>query len=99
VSSRLWPVGEPAQADYERLRALALAGEPCDELVAARRFDRCGLAGLISWPAVERDYLGSLIGATRPAWCGDEDPRQQRLRDTYGFLLADGDSDSQRAVG
>jgi hypothetical protein len=100
VSSRFWPVSEPAQADYERLRALALAAEPCDELLVARRFDRRGLAGLINWPAAEPDYLGSLIGATRPAWCGrDEDPRQQRLRDTYGLLLADGDSDSLRAVG
>ena len=99
MSSRFWPVGEPAQADYERLRALALAAEPCDELLAARRFDRRGLAGLISWPRAEPDYLGSLIGATRPAWCGEEDPRQQRLRDTYGFLLADGDSDSLREVG
>ena len=40
MSSRFWPVGEPAQADYERLRALALAAEPGDELLAARRFDR-----------------------------------------------------------
>jgi len=92
-------VGEPAQADYERLRALALAGEPCHELLAARRFERRGLAGLISWPAAEPDYVGSLVGATRPAWCGDEDPREQRLRDTYGFLLADSEGDSLRAVG
>src|SRR5450755_547499 len=98
VSSRFWPVGEPAQSDYERLRALALAAEPGDEVLAARRFDRRGLAGLISGPAAEPDYLGSLVGATRPAWCGDEDPRQQQLRDTYGFL-AGGDSDSLRAVG
>jgi hypothetical protein len=95
----LWPVGEPAQSDYEQLRASALAGEPCDELLAARRFERRGLAGLISWPAAEPDYLGSLLGATRPAWCGDEDPREQRLRDTYGFLLADGESHSLRAAG
>ena len=98
MSSRFWPVGEPAQSDYERLRALALAAEPGDEVLAARRFDRRGLAGLISWPAAEPDYLGSLVGATRPAWCGDEDPRPQQLRDTYGFL-AGGDSDSLRAVG
>ena len=50
MSSRLWPVAEPAQADYERLRAFVLAGESCDELLAARRFHRRGLAGLISWP-------------------------------------------------
>jgi hypothetical protein len=99
VSSRFWPVGEPAQADYERLRALALDREPCDELLAARRFERRGLAGLISWPAAEPDYLGSLVGATRPAWCGDQDPREQRLRDVYGLMLAGGEGYSLRAVG
>jgi hypothetical protein len=99
VSSRLWPVSEPAQADYERLRALVLAGEPGDESLAARRFARRGLAGLISWPQAEPDYVGSLHGACRPAWCGGEDPREQRLRDAYGFLVADGDSYSLRAAG
>ena len=98
MSSRFWPVGEPAQADYERLRALALDGQS-DELLAARRFERRGLAGLISWPQAEPDYLGSLVGATRPAWCGDEDPREQRLRDVYGLMLADGEGYSLRAVG
>jgi len=99
VSSRFWPIAEPAQADYERLRELALAGGPVDELLAARRFARRGLAGLINWPQSERDYLGSLIGACRPAWCGGEDPREERLRDAYGFLLAGRDSYSLRAVG
>ena len=99
MSSRFWPVGEPAQADYERLRALALAAEPCDELLAARRFERRGLAGLISWPTSEPDYRGSLVGATRRAWCGDEDPREQRLRDVYGLMLAGGEGYSLRAVG
>jgi hypothetical protein len=99
VSSRFWPVAEPAQADYERLRALVLAGERCDELLAARRFGRRGLAGLISWPQAEPEYLGSLVGACRPAWCGGEDPREQQLRDAYGLLLADADSRLLRAVG
>jgi len=99
VSSRFWPVAEPAQADYEQLRALVLAGERCGELLAARRFERRGLAGLISWPQAERDYLGSVTGACRPAWCGSDDPREQRLRDAYGFLLADADSNLSRAVG
>ena len=101
MSARFWPVGEPAQADYERLRTLALAGKPCDEyeLLAARRFERRGLAGLISWPQAEPDYLGSLVGATRRAWCGDEDPREQRLRDVYALMLAGGESHSLRAVG
>jgi hypothetical protein len=99
VSSRFWPVAESAQADYERLRALALAGEACDELLVARRFERRGLAGLIGWPAAEPDYRGSLVGARRPAWCGSEDPREQQLRDAYGFLLVGADSYSLRAVG
>ena len=52
VSERFWPVAEAAQADYEALRAAALAGEqPRDELAAAR-FARRGLAGLIAWPSV-----------------------------------------------
>jgi len=54
---------------------------------------------LISWPAAEPDYLGSVIGACRPAWCGSEDPRERQLRDAYGFLLGNGDSYSVRAVG
>jgi hypothetical protein len=99
VSSRFWPISEPAQADYEQLRALVLAGEHVDGLLAARRFTRRGLAGLISWPAAEADYLASLIGAPRPPWCGSEDPREQQLRDAYGFLLAGLDSYSLRAVG
>ncbi len=99
MSSRFWPVSEPAQADYERLRELALTGESVDGLLLARRFERRGLAGLISWPAAEPDYLGSVIGARRPAWCGDEDPRERQLCDAYRFLLGDGDSYWLRAVG
>jgi len=99
VSSRFWPVSEPAQADYERLRALALAGEACDGLPVALRFECRGLAGLISWPDAKRDYLGSVSGARRPAWCGSDDPREQQLRDAYGFLLAGADSYWLRAVG
>jgi hypothetical protein len=99
VNSRFWPISESAQADYEQLRALVVAGESLDGLLAARRFARRGLAGLISWPAAERDYLGSLVGAPRPPWCGSEDPREQQLRDAYGFLLAGADSYTLRAVG
>ena len=99
MSSRFWPVSEPAQADYEQLRAVVLAGGSLDRLLAARRFERRGLAGLISWPAAEPDYLGLVIGACRPGWCGSEDPRERQLRDAYGFLLGDGDGYSVRAVG
>jgi hypothetical protein len=88
VSGRFWPIGEAAQADYEALRAAALAGEPArDELVAAR-FARRGLGGLIAWPSSEPVYLGAIVGAQRPAWSGNQDPREAALGDAYGFLLA-----------
>jgi hypothetical protein len=50
VSGRCWPIVESAQADYEQLRELVLTGGELGELLAARRFERRGLAGLISWP-------------------------------------------------
>jgi hypothetical protein len=87
VSERFWPVGEAAQADYEQLRAAVLTGEAIDELLAARRFARRGLAGLIGWPQSHADYLGCLVGASRPAWSGADDPREAQLGDAYGFLL------------
>ena len=87
MSARFWPIAEPAQADYEQLRAIVLAGGELGDILAARRFARRGLAGLISWPSAEPAYLGSVIGAPRPAWCGSEDPREQQLHDTYAFLL------------
>lgn len=85
--TRIWPIAEAAQADYEQLRAATLAGESIDELLAARRFARRGLAGLISWPQAEPAYVGSLVGAARPPWSGAEDPRERELAETYGFLL------------
>ena len=66
MSGRFWPVAEPAQADYEQLRAIVLAGGERGDLLTARRFARRGLAGLISWPVAEPAYLGSVIGARRP---------------------------------
>lgn len=101
MSERFWPVGEAAQADYEALRAAALAGElPRDELAAAR-FARRGLAGLIAWPCAEPVYLGALVGAQRPPWSGAEDPRETSLSDIYGFLVARGSAQSRlgRVVG
>jgi hypothetical protein len=100
VSERFWPVGEAAQADYEQLRAAVLAGAAIDELLAARRFARRGLAGLIGWPRSQADYLGCLVGAARPRWSGVEDPREAQLADAYGFLLGRGAAAQQRrAVG
>ena len=100
MSGRFWPICEPPQADYEQLRETVLAGGEVGEMLAARRFARRGLAGLISWPSAEPAYLGSVIGAHRPPWCGAEDPRERQLRETYAFLLdRDTQSDMLRAVG
>jgi hypothetical protein len=100
VSERFWPLAEAAQADYEALRAAALAGEaPRDELAAAR-FARRGLAGVIAWPRSEPVYLGALIGAQRPPWSGAEDPREAVLGEAYGFLVAHAPASALgRAVG
>lgn len=88
MSERFWPIAEAAQADYEALRAAALAGEaPRDELAAAR-FARRGLAGVIAWPRAEPVYLGELVGAQRPAWSGAEDLRETVLGEVYGLLVA-----------
>jgi hypothetical protein len=55
---------------------------------------------LISRPSAEPAYLGSVIGAHRPPWCGCEDPRERQLRETYAFLLdRDTHGDMLRAVG
>jgi hypothetical protein len=88
VSERFWPVAEAAQADYEALRAAALDGAPPRDELAAARFARRGLAGVIAWPRAEPIYLGALVGAQRPAWSGAEDPREVALGEVYGFLVA-----------
>jgi hypothetical protein len=88
VSARsFWPPLEAAQVDYETLRAQAL--EPCGlpENLAAARFARRGLAGLIAWPSAEPVFAADLIGAARPAWTPHEDPRVVALAAGYEFLL------------
>lgn len=87
MSERFWPIGEAAQADYEALRAAALAGEAAPDELAAARFSRRGLGGLIAWPSSEPVYLGAIVGARRPAWSGAEDPRAAALGDAYAFLV------------
>jgi hypothetical protein len=88
VSARsFWPPGEAAQVDYEALRAHAL--EPCGppQGLAAARFARRGLAGLIAWPSAEPVFVGDLVAAARPAWTPHEDPRVAALTAGYEFLL------------
>jgi len=84
--SRLWPVGEAAQADYENLRSAVLAGlAPVGE--AATRFEAEGLRGLIRRPVAEAVFTACLHGAARPAWTPYSDPRLEALTDAYAFLL------------
>ena len=82
-----WPPVEAAQVDYEALRADAL--EPCGPLegLAAARFARRGLAGLIVWPRAEPVFVGDLVAAARPAWTPHQDPRLAVLAAGYEFLL------------
>ena len=83
-----WPVGEAAQADYEALRADALAADPAaTSSLAAARFDRRGLAGLIVWPSSEPVFNGPVLGGTRPRWSPHDDPRLDALAAGFAFLL------------
>jgi hypothetical protein len=91
---RFWPVGQPAQADYEALRAHVLAtGAPPDSL-AATRFARRGLPGLIAWPSAEPGFDAELLGAHRPPWTPHHDPRLDALSDAFALLLDSGRADA-----
>jgi selenophosphate synthase len=81
-----WPAGEAAQADYELLRQVALAGG-ASMSVAARRFERRGLAGLIAWPEAEAVFSTRVTGAVRPAWTPHVDPRVEALAAGFKLLL------------
>jgi hypothetical protein len=82
-----WPAAEAAQADYEMLRAHVLEHGGLPAGLAAARFGRRGLAGLIAWPAAEPDFRAELAGALRPPWTPRADPREQALAAGYQFLL------------
>ena len=85
---RFWPVGEAAQADYESLRAHVLATGAAPDSLAAARFDRRGLAGLIAWPSAEPVFDAALLGAARPPWTPHADPRLDALAAGFALLLA-----------
>ncbi|MDE3132562.1 MAG: hypothetical protein KGL15_00690 [Acidobacteriota bacterium] len=87
MSRSFWPVGEAAQADYERLRGLALAGTPAVD-PAARRFERHGLWGLIACPQTAPIYAASVVGAQRAAWSPYQDLREVALADGYRIIMA-----------
>ncbi len=61
-----WPPAEAAQADYEMLRSCVLQAARLPAGLAAARFARRGLAGLIAWPAAGADFRAGLAGAARP---------------------------------
>jgi len=98
--SQFWPPADPPQHAYERLRSAVLGSDrPPDELAAAR-FARRGLAGLIDWPDAEPVFTTLLIGAARAAWTPYADPRVTVLAATYRLLLDTGQHTSgQRASG
>lgn len=93
-----WPPAEAAQVDYETLREHVLERAVLPAGVAAARFARRGLAGLIAWPAAEPVFVADLIGAVRPAWTPHEDPRVAALAAGYGFLLDLAAGQRHRAV-
>ncbi|MGH2803505.1 MAG: hypothetical protein ACRDL4_10730 [Thermoleophilaceae bacterium] len=82
-----WPVAEAAQADYEILRQAVLAGHETFS-IAAGRFERRGLAGLIAWPNAEPIFAARVVGATRPPWTPHADPRLEVLAAGFELLVA-----------
>ena len=87
MSQRFWPIGESAQADYEALRSAVLSGEALRGLAAAR-FARRGLAGLIAWPSAEPIYTVAVLGAQRPPWTPRVDPRLDALAAAYELIVS-----------
>ena len=86
MTHRFWPVGESAQAHYETRRDAVLHAEPLQTLAAAR-FARRGLAGLIAWPGAEPVYVATVQGARRAPWTPHDDPRLDALADAYELIL------------
>ena len=83
----LWPPAEASQVDYETLRSHLLEHGRLPDGLAAARFARRGMAGLIAWPAAEPVFMAELFGAARPAWTPQADPRETVLAAGYQFLL------------
>jgi len=64
VSTRsFWPPLQAAQVDYETLRADTLDHGGLPASLAAARFARRGLAGLITWPSAEPVFAAELLPA------------------------------------
>lgn len=82
-----WPPVDPAQIDYETLRAHVLDHDRMPDDLAAARFARRGLAGLIAWPVSDPIFVAELRGAARPAWSPHHDSRLEALAAGYQLLL------------
>jgi hypothetical protein len=82
-----WPPAEAAQVDYETLRTHLLEHGRLPDGLAAARFVRRGVAGLIAWPSAEPVFHADLRGADRPAWTPHADPRMSVLAAGYQLLL------------
>jgi hypothetical protein len=96
--SRLWPICEAAQADYEQLRTVILAGAtPVGP--AAARFWREGLWGLIRRPAAEAIFSANLFGARRPPWTPYDDPRLDAVSHAYLLVIDASSANPQIATG
>ena len=92
--SRSWPLSEPSQRDYERLRSAVVGNGRLPQDLAAARFARRGLAGLITWPDGEPAFSAAVVGAVRAAWTPYGDPRLGALAATYRLLLESRHSES-----
>ena len=81
-----WPPAEAAQADYEALRAAVLAGTP---LADAKPLASPGRAWSGCWTArcPSRRCWSACLGAGRPPWTPQADPRLDALAAGYALLL------------
>lgn len=84
----LWPPRQGAQTEYESLRDAVLSTGLLPDTLAAARFVRRGLAGLIAWPQSELEFTACLLGAHRPTWTPHEDPREIALAEGYELLVS-----------
>ena len=84
---RFWPATDPAQLDYEHLRALALAGTL---LVGpqAQRFQRGGLMALLQRSTIAPPLHVTLVEVPRPRWSPYTDPRLDALAEAYALVTA-----------
>jgi hypothetical protein len=69
------------------LRAQVLATGAAPDTLAAARFTRRGLPGLIAWPSTEPVFDAALLGASRPPWTPHADPRLDALAAGFALLL------------